>query len=123
MKFTYKKKKRHTYSPSYCDGDIEFWIELYKLKYYGGSWQRVFDFIIECNSLFNLKISITPFYNGMVPIVKTYCEQNNLNYEEFLIEHGIHKTKKPPTDEDVLDWIKIYQNRDLGESVWRVKIR
>ena len=112
-----QKKNRYTYSPSYCDGDIEFWIELYKLKYYGGSWQKVCDFIIVCNNLFNLKISITPFYNGMVPIVKTYYKQNNLNYEEFLIEHGDHKTKKPPTDEDVLDWIKIYQDRDLGGSI------
>ena len=113
----YKKKKKHTYSPSYYDGDIEFWIETYKLKYYGGSWQNVIDFIIKCNNLFNLKIGITPFYNGMVPIVKTYCKHNNLNYEEFLVEYGIHKTKKPPTDEDVLDWIKIYQKRDVGGSI------
>jgi len=112
-----QKKEMHTYSPNYCDGDIEFWIETYKLKYYGGSWQNVIDFINKCNNIFNLKIKITPFYNGMVPIVKNYFKLNNINYEEFLKEHGIHKTKKPPTDENVLDWIKIYQDRDLGGSI------
>ncbi len=112
-----QKKEMHTYSPNYCDGDIEFWINTYKLKYYGGSWQNVIDFINKCNNIFNLKISITPFYNGMVPIVKTYCKHNNINYEEFLTEYGIHKTKKPPSDEDVLDWIKIYQDQDEGGSI------
>ncbi len=112
-----EKKNGHTYSPSYCDRDIEFWIETYKLKYYGGSWQNVINFIIQCNSIFNLKIGITPFYNGMVPIVKTYYKSNNLNYEAFLIEYGNHKSKKPPTDEDVLEWIEIYQDRDEGGSV------
>ncbi len=112
-----QKKKMHTYSPSYCDGDIEFWIETYKLKYYGGSWQNVIDFIIKCNDTFSLKISITPFYNGMVPIIKTYCKKNNINYEEFLAEYGIHKAKKPPSDDDVFDWIKMYQDQDKGGSI------
>ncbi len=112
-----QKKEMNTYSANYCDGDIEFWIETYKLKFYGGSWQNVIDFINKCNNIFNLKIKKTPFYNGMVPIVKNYFKLNNINYEEFLKEYGIHKTKKPPIDEDVLDWIKIYQDRDLGGSI------
>lgn len=112
-----QKKEMHTYSPKYCDGDIEFWIATYKLKYYGGSWRNVIDFINKCNFIFNLKILKTPFYNGMVPIVKNYFKLNNIHYEEFLKEYGIHKTKKPPTDEDILDWIKIYQDRDLGGSI------
>ena len=112
-----QKRDKYSFSSIYSDGDIEFWIKAYKLKYYGGSWQAVFDFIIECNYFFNLKIDIPPYYNGMVPIVKMYCKRNNLNYEEFLIKHGIHKSKQPPTDEVVLEWIKIYQDRELGGSI------
>ncbi|MBY8992473.1 MAG: hypothetical protein KGD58_17130 [Candidatus Lokiarchaeota archaeon] len=112
-----QKKKKYTYSSSYSDGDIEFWIELYKLKYYGGSWPAVFEFIIECNNRFNLKIDTPHYYNGMIPIAKTYFKQNSLNYEEFIIKHGIYKSKQPSTDEIVLEWIKIYQNRDLGGSI------
>jgi len=112
-----QKRNKYSFSSIYSDGDIEFWIKAYKLKYYGGSWQAVFDFIIECNNFFNLKIDIPPYYNAMIPIVKTYFKSNNLNYEEFLKKYGAHKTKKPPTDETVLEWIKAYQDRELGGSI------
>lgn len=112
-----QKRELFTYSSNYCDADIEFWIETYKLTHYGGSWQNVIDFITKCNNIFNLKISITPFYNGMVPIVKMYYKRNNLNYEKLLIEYGVHKSKKLPPDEDILGWIEIYQDRDEGGSI------
>jgi len=116
-----QKKEMYNYSHNYCDADIEFWIETYKLKYYGGSWENVSDFIKKCNNIFKLEIKTTPFYNGMVPIVKKYFEQNDLNHEEFYIEYGIQKTKKPPSDEVVLEWIKIYQDPDEGGSIPAIK--
>ena len=116
-----QKKKNYTYSSRYSDGDVEFWIELYKVKYYGQSWPAVFNFINECNNRFNLKIDISNYYNDIIPIVKTYFKQNSLNYEEFLIKYGIRKSKQPPTDETVHDWIKIYQDRELGGSISAIR--
>ncbi|KKK81276.1 hypothetical protein LCGC14_2815110 [marine sediment metagenome] len=45
-------EKRNIYNISlkYPDGDIGFWIDAFKLKYYGGSWNNVFNFIKECNT-------------------------------------------------------------------------
>ena len=116
-----QKKKNYTYSSRYSDGDVEFWIELYKVKYYGRSWPAVFNFINECNNRFNLKIDISHYYNDIIPIVKTYFKQNSLNYEEFLIKYGIRKSKQPPTDETVQDWIKTYQDRELGGSISAIR--
>lgn len=112
-----QKKQMHTYSPNYSDGDIEFWIETYKVRYYGGSWQKVSKFIKSCNNIFDLEIETTPCYNGMVRFVKKFFGQNNLNYEEFYNEYGDYKTIITPSDGEILEWIKIYQDRDTGGSI------
>lgn len=112
-----QKKQLHTYSPNYSDGDIEFWIETYKVRYYGGSWQKVDKFIKLCNNIFGLEIETTPNYNGMVRFVKKFFGQNNLNYKEFYNEYGDYKAIITPSDGEILEWIKIYQDRDKGGSI------
>lgn len=116
-----QKRNKYSFSPIYSDGDIEFWIKTYKLKHYGGSWKSVFDFIVECNKIFNLDLAITPFYNGMIPLVKAYCHQHKISYEKLMLDYGIHKNKKPPKDEEVINWIQIYQNQDIGGSIPAVR--
>lgn len=56
----------------------------------------------------------------MIPKVKNYYRHNSLNYE-LLLKQGIHKTKNPPTVEDVLEWIKVYQNREVGGSISAIR--
>ena len=116
-----QKSNKYSISPLYSDGDIEFWIKTYKLMYYGESWPKVFNLIRDFNKHLNLKINIPYYYNDMPPIVKRYCEHFNLNYEELLLKHGIQKTKNPPSDKDIIEWIKIYQDPEIGGSISAIR--
>ncbi len=116
-----QKKNKHTISSKYSDGDIEFWIELFKLKYYGGSWPKVFNFIRDFNKHLNRKIGIPNQFNDMTYFVKKYFKQNSLIYEEFKVKHGNRKSTQTATDEDVIKWIKIYQDREVGGSISAIR--
>ena len=111
------KKNHYNVSPNYSDGDIEFWIKIFKIKYYGGSWNNVHEFITEMNDLFNLNINIPPFYNSIVPIVKRYCKKFEINYNELWHKYGKKKFPKTPTDKEIITYIKIYQDPINGGSI------
>jgi hypothetical protein len=111
------KKNLYNVSPNYSDGDIEFWIKSFKIRYYGGSWNNVHEFITEVNELFNLNINIPPFYNNIVPIVKRYCEKFEIDYNKLLHKYGKKKFPKRPTDKEIIKYIEIYQNPKNGGSI------
>ena len=111
------KQNRFNVSLNYSDGDIEFWIKNFKTRYYGGSWNNVYEFITEMNGRFNLKINIPPYYNSMIPIVKRYCDQAKWDYEKLLHKYGIKKFSKELIEKEIVEYIDIYQDPNNGGSI------
>ena len=109
------KKKLYSYK------DIEFWIKIFKMKYYGGSWPKVREYVLRHNKSEGTNFAIPPYSNNMSPIVKNYLLRKGQDYAKLLNTYGDNKTRSPRTDEEILRYIELYENPEIGGSVPRVR--